>query len=76
MNLFSTLKRSKGDPKVLEKGPSSLSSSDRLARNLGWFGVGLGVIQLFGATGSPVHSAWKVRRSWSDLTGFARSARA
>lgn len=49
MNLFSTLKRSKGDPKVLEKGPSSLSSSDRLARNLGWFGVGLGVIQLFGA---------------------------
>ncbi|MGL4198992.1 MAG: hypothetical protein ACRCSX_14650 [Allorhizobium sp.] len=49
MNLFSTLKRSMSDPKVLEKGPSSFSPSDRLARNLGWFGVGLGVIQLFGA---------------------------
>lgn len=49
MNLFSTLKRSKGDPKVLEKGPSSLSSSDRLARNLGWFSIGLGLVELFGA---------------------------
>jgi hypothetical protein len=49
VNLFSTLKRSKGDPKVLEKGPSSLSSSDRLARNLGWFSIGLGLVELFGA---------------------------
>lgn len=49
MNLFSTLKRSKGDPKVLEKGPSSLSSSDRLARNLGWFSIGLGLVEVFGA---------------------------
>ncbi|EKF60072.1 MAG: hypothetical protein ACK4HG_13190 [Agrobacterium albertimagni] len=49
MNFLSTLKRSKSDPKVLETGPSSLSSSDRLARNLGWFSIGLGVVQLFGA---------------------------
>ncbi|MDH4439213.1 MAG: hypothetical protein QE284_02405 [Rhizobium sp.] len=49
MNLFSTLKRSKGDPKVLHKGRSSLSASDRLARNLGWFSIGLGLVQLFGA---------------------------
>jgi hypothetical protein len=49
VNLFSTFKRSKGDPKVLEKGPSSLSSSDRLARNLGWFSISLGLVELFGA---------------------------
>lgn len=49
MNLFSTIKRSKGDPKVLEKGPSSLSPSDRLARSLGWFSIGLGLVELFGA---------------------------
>ncbi|MBB5276751.1 hypothetical protein HNR26_002829 [Rhizobium rosettiformans] len=49
MNLLSTLKRSKSDPKVLEKGPSSFSSSDRLARNLGWFSIGLGLVELFGA---------------------------
>lgn len=49
MNFFSTLKRSKSDPKVLETGPSSFSSSDRLARNLGWFSIGLGVVELFGA---------------------------
>lgn len=49
MNFLSTLKRSKSDPKVLKTGPSSFSSSDRLARNLGWFSIGLGVVQLFGA---------------------------
>lgn len=49
MNFLSTLKRSKNDPKVLKTGPSSFSSSDRLARNLGWFSIGLGVVQLFGA---------------------------
>ncbi len=40
MSIFKTLKRGKGDPKVISKGPSSLSSSDRLARNLGWFSIG------------------------------------
>lgn len=49
MSIFKTLKRGKGDPKVISKGPSSLSSSDRLARNLGWFSIGLGLVELFGA---------------------------
>jgi hypothetical protein len=39
--------RSKTDPKVLDKGPSSLSWSDRVARNLGWFSLGLGALEIF-----------------------------
>src|SRR5262245_4478470 len=46
MTSLSNIMRSNGDPKVLEKGPSSLSWSDRLARNLGWFSLGLGAVQL------------------------------
>lgn len=38
--------RSKGDPKVISTGPSSLGSSDRMARNLGWFSLGLGAFEL------------------------------
>ena len=38
--------RSEGDPRVLRNGPSSLTGADRLARALGWFSVGLGVIEL------------------------------
>lgn len=38
--------RSKGDPRVEEKGPSSLTPPDRLARALGWFSIGLGVLEL------------------------------
>ena len=49
MSFFSNLKRNKSDPKVISSGPSSLSSSDRLARNLGWFSIGLGLVELFGA---------------------------
>jgi hypothetical protein len=41
--------RSPGDPKVLSSGPSSLGAADRLARSLGWFSIGLGVIELVGA---------------------------
>jgi hypothetical protein len=47
--LISNLTRPKGDPKVLSTGPSSLTWADRLARNLGWFSIGLGVAELFGA---------------------------
>ncbi|HEX2148167.1 MAG TPA: hypothetical protein VHG11_11040 [Pseudorhizobium sp.] len=36
-------------PKVMEKGPSSLTNTDRLARNLGWFSIGLGVAELVAA---------------------------
>ena len=33
---FSNLVRSKGDPKIISTGPSSLTAADRLARGLGW----------------------------------------
>lgn len=38
--------RSKGDPRVEEKGASSLPAPDRLARALGWFSIGLGIAEL------------------------------
>jgi hypothetical protein len=41
--------RSPGDPKVQETGPSSLGTSDSLARALGWFSIGLGAVQLLAA---------------------------
>jgi hypothetical protein len=44
---ISNIARSQGDPKVLSTGPSSLDTSDRLARGLGWFSIGLGLTELF-----------------------------
>jgi hypothetical protein len=41
--------RSAGDPKILSTGPGSLAAPDHLARGLGWFSIGLGVVELFGA---------------------------
>jgi hypothetical protein len=38
--------RSQGDPQLIRSGPSSLSSSDKLARGLGWFSIGLGVAEI------------------------------
>ncbi|QOG18151.1 hypothetical protein FOM02_13095 [Bradyrhizobium sp. SEMIA] len=38
--------RSKGDPKVVSTGPSSFGASDRMARNLGWFSLGLGALEM------------------------------
>jgi hypothetical protein len=38
--------RFEGDPRILDKGPSSLPAADRLARALGWFSVGLGIAEL------------------------------
>lgn len=49
MSFLKMMKRSKGDPKIFETGPGSFSASDRLARNLGWFSIGLGLVELFGA---------------------------
>ncbi|CCE01799.1 hypothetical protein [Bradyrhizobium sp. STM 3809] len=43
---FSNLVRSKGDPKIISTGPSSLTSADRLARGLGWFSIALGTLEL------------------------------
>ena len=49
MNYISNIARSEGDPRILQTGPSSLSSADRLARGLGWFSIGLGLAELFAA---------------------------
>jgi hypothetical protein len=46
MTTLSNIARAKSDPKVIETGPSSASWADRLARNLGWFSIGLGVVEL------------------------------
>jgi len=43
---MSNFARSKGDPKVLSAGPSSLGLADRMARALGWFSIGLGAAEL------------------------------
>ena len=43
---LSYITRSKGDPKILRTGPSSLGGADRLARGLGWFSIGLGLTEL------------------------------
>jgi len=46
MNYMSNIARSEGDPKVIRTGPSSMDSTDRLARALGWFSIGLGAVEL------------------------------
>jgi len=46
VNFLSNITRSQGDPKIFSTGPSSLGSSDRLAKALGWFSIGLGVVEL------------------------------
>jgi hypothetical protein len=46
MNFISNITRSRHDPKVVRSGPSSLDDTDRLARGLGWFSIGLGLAQL------------------------------
>ncbi|MCP3401901.1 MULTISPECIES: hypothetical protein [unclassified Bradyrhizobium] len=44
---FSNIVRTKGDPKLIEGGPSLKRPEDQLARALGWFSIGLGVMELF-----------------------------
>ena len=44
---FSNIVRTKGDPKLIEGGPSLKRPEDQLARALGWFSIGLGVMDLF-----------------------------
>jgi hypothetical protein len=43
---LANIARSEGDPKVLRSGPSSLGTSDQLAKVLGWFSIGLGLAEL------------------------------
>ncbi|MET3996531.1 hypothetical protein ABID65_008208 [Bradyrhizobium sp. S3.9.2] len=42
---FSNIVRTKGDPKIVEGGPSLKRPEDQLARALGWFSIGLGVFE-------------------------------
>jgi hypothetical protein len=46
MTFISNIARSPGDPKIVRSGTSSLSASDRLGRGLGWFSIGLGLVEL------------------------------
>src|SRR5205085_11394682 len=46
MNYISNIARSEGDPKILHSGPSSLTVPDRLGKALGWFSLGLGLVEL------------------------------
>jgi len=46
---ISNIARSKGDPKVIRSGPSSLGVADRMAKALGWFSIGLGLTELIAA---------------------------
>jgi len=46
---LSNIARSKGDPKVVHSGLSSLGTADRLAKALGWFSIGLGLTELIAA---------------------------
>ena len=43
---LSNVVRPEGDPKVVRSGPSSLDMSDKLAKALGWFSLGIGIIEL------------------------------
>lgn len=49
MKAVANMVRPKGDPKIIETGPSSVYPEDTLAKSLGWFSIGLGVIELFAA---------------------------
>ncbi|MBC9206392.1 hypothetical protein IBL26_06055 [Roseomonas aerophila] len=49
MNMLMKSARSPGDPRVISTGPGTLASPDQLARGLGWFSIGLGMLELFGA---------------------------
>jgi hypothetical protein len=46
MEKVSNIARSQGDPKVISTGPSSFGASDRVARNVGWFSLGLGALEI------------------------------
>jgi hypothetical protein len=46
MAYIANITRTKGDPTILSTGPSSLSITDRMGRFLGWFSIGLGVLEL------------------------------
>jgi hypothetical protein len=46
MERLSNITRSPGDPKIVSTGPSSFGTPERMARNLGWFSLGLGALEI------------------------------
>lgn len=46
MASIANLVRSEGDPKIVKSGPSSVYPEDRVAKSLGWFSIGLGIVQI------------------------------
>jgi hypothetical protein len=68
MTFLGNWTRSESDPKVIQSGPSSLRSSDRLARNLGWFSIGLGIVELL--TAQKITSALGMRGQESLVRAF------
>lgn len=46
MTYISNIVRSEGDPKVVRSGPGSLTAPDYLGKALGWFSMGLGLVEL------------------------------
>ena len=70
---LSDITRSKGDPKVLRAGPSSLGSADQLARALGWFSIGLGLMELLAPRASRGPWAWRAARGWSAPSACGKS---
>lgn len=68
MNFIANLSRAPGDPKIIQTGPSSLSSADRFARLLGWFSIGLGVVEM--ARSRQVTSSLGMRGKESWVRGF------
>jgi len=46
VNYIANISRNEGDPRILSSGPSSLTTSDRMARCLGWFSIALGAVEL------------------------------
>jgi hypothetical protein len=46
MNYISNIVRSEGDPKIISTGPSSANGWDSLGRALGWFSLGLGILEV------------------------------
>ncbi len=49
MAYLANVTRPKGAPRVISTGHSSLSTSDRWTRNLGWLSIALGSAQIVGA---------------------------
>jgi hypothetical protein len=49
MKALANMVRPKGDPKIVETGPSSVYPEDRVAKSLGWFSIGLGLVELLSA---------------------------